>query len=121
MATKDLQSTKRIVVVVSGTTIIPTDDFEALTFVLETQDTTAITFEHGDDAALSDAVAVPAQFIVGETTFTASGAAAVGYVGKRRYVRATVANAVANTSIFAIEERLRKIGELTDVDKTERT
>lgn len=121
MATKDLQSTKRVLVVTSGTTIINTDDFEALTFIFQTQDTTSIAFVHGDDSALSDGVAVPAQFIVGETAFTAAGAAAVGYVGKKRYVKATITNAVANTSVFAVEEALRAIGEMTDVDKTERT
>jgi len=121
MATKDLASVKRLVTVTSGTTIIDTCDFEALTYALQVQDTTAVTIEHGDESDLSDATTVPAQFIIGETAFTAAGEALIGYVGKKRYVRVTVANPVASTSIFAIPEQLRVIGELQDVDKTERT
>lgn len=121
MATKDLASVKRLITVTSGSTIIDTCDFEALTYLLQVQDTTAVTLEHGDESDLSDATTVDADFIIGETSFTATGNAIIGYVGKKRYVRVTVANAVASTSIFAVPEKLRVIGQLEDVDKTERT
>ncbi|TIP07805.1 hypothetical protein [Mesorhizobium sp.] len=58
--------------------------------------TFAVTIEHGDAANLSDAVAVPADQLNGTLalagfTFAADSAARkLGYVGGKRYVRATV-------------------------------
>lgn len=123
MATKDKASVKRIVVVTPGTTIIDTDDFEALTFAFEVGTTTAVTFQDGDTPTLTDAATVAADFLIGDTSgYAAAGAALVGYVGKKRYVRMqAITNPVANTSVFAMPEELRAIGTLSDVNKSERT
>lgn len=119
MATVDQQTVLDPTVLVSATTILDTVGSEALSVVFEANGTTtALSVEHGDDSGLSDAVAVPAQFLIGELTPSAAGAALVGYVGKKRYVRVTVANPVANTSIYALQGKNRRDGAYTDVDKT---
>jgi len=86
----------------SGVTIVDTQGYESLTFILPVQDTTALSLEHGDDSALADAVAVPADFVLGETAYTAAGTGKVGYVGKKRYVRITVTDAPADDTIVAV-------------------
>lgn len=117
MATIDMQSTMGVVTVVSGTTIIDTEGYEALTFALQHGNTTSIAFVHGDESDLSDGVAVPSDFIIGDTSFTDTGAALVGYVGKRRYVRATLTNPVASTSVFALEGARRNDNTLPPAAK----
>lgn len=119
MATVDQQTVLDATVLVSATTILDTVGSESLTVAFEADgSTTVISLEHGDDSGLSDAVAVPAQFLIGELTPAAAGAALVGYVGKKRYVRVTVTNPVAGTSIMALQGKNRRDGAYTDVDKT---
>lgn len=121
MASKELASIKRLITITPGTTIIDTQDFEALTFVLRVGNGTAVSFQDGDESDLSDAADVAATFIIGDTSFTADGNAIIGYVGKKRYVRMqAITTPVANSTVFAIPEALRVIGTLQDVDKTTR-
>lgn len=79
--------------------IIDSGDFESLTFALYTGTIAdgdyALILEDGDDSGLSDAATVGADFIVGTLpSFTEdtddNSAAKCGYVGKKRYVRASV-------------------------------
>lgn len=78
--------------------IIDTQDFNALTFVLNVGARTDGTFtpnlQHGDASDLSDAATVPADDIVGTyaggAINTAQTVKKLGYVGNKRYVRLQV-------------------------------
>lgn len=118
MALRDMQSVLGISTVVSASTIIDTVDSEAWTIALTVKSGTTVTFEDGDDPTLSDAAAVTSQFLIGDTTFTAAGEALIGYVGKKRYIRVTVADPVAATSVYAINGQRRRDGLFTDVNKS---
>lgn len=110
MASKDLK-TKLIADarLVSGTTIIDTEGCESVTFIFPAGATTSIALAHGDDSALSDAAAVHADFIIGALSgYDADSTVMVGYVGKKRYVRATLTNAEANTSLVCVKSDLRR-------------
>ena len=90
--------------VVSATTIIDTNEFESLTFILNVIDTTSLELTHGDDSGLSDGTTVGSDFLIGETAYTATGVGKLGYVGKKRYVQITVTNPATDTTIFAIQD-----------------
>lgn len=72
--------------------------------------TFAVTLEHGDQANLSDAVAVPADQMNGSLTlasfdFSADNALRkIGYIGSKRYVRATItpSNNAGNAFVSAV-------------------
>jgi len=103
MANKDqVTKIKPDATIVSGVTIVDTQGYESLTFISAVIDTTAYSLEHGDDPALADAVAVPADFVLGETAYTAAGTGKVGYVGKKRFVRFTVVNPAVDETIVAV-------------------
>lgn len=79
--------------------IIDTNDFGAFTFyvlidaLVDADATFAVTFEEGDDSGLSDAAAVPAENLIGNADFDFNddnSITHVGYVGKKRFVQATV-------------------------------
>ena len=82
--------------------IIDTAGYNALSFVVvtgtlsSTAATFAVTLEHGDDSGLSDTTAVVASELAGTLanaafTFAADNSCRkIGYLGNRRYVRATV-------------------------------
>ena len=79
--------------------IIDTVGNESLTFGLITGTITdgdyAVTIQHGDDSGLSDATTAGSDDLIGTLpSFTDNGdddkAAIVGYVGKKRYVRANI-------------------------------
>ena len=89
---------------VSGTTIVDTQGYEALSFIFATINTTAVTLAHGDDSGLSDTSAVTSDFIIGDVAYTAAGTGKVGYVGKKRYVEITIANPAVDVTITAIQE-----------------
>lgn len=84
--------------------------------------TFAVTMEHGDTANLSDAAAVPADQLNGTLSlagfdFNADNALRkIGYVGAKRFVRATItpANNTGNAFVSAIwllgRQNLRPLG-----------
>jgi len=97
---------------------IDTDGYESLTFIIATgtlsdaDATFAVTFEHGDNSALSD-TAVPAADDLTDVVSTAinftfefdNKCKWIGYIGKKRYVRMTItpsANDSGNIPIAAI-------------------
>jgi hypothetical protein len=89
--------------------IIDTQDFESLTFVQVlgalTDGTYTLLIEDGEDSGLSDAAAVADDFLVGTEASTvlsaANGISRIGYVGKKRYVRASVVSATVTTGATA--------------------
>ena len=82
--------------------IIDTAGFSSLVFLLilgalvDADATFAVTVDHGDDAALSDASPVPSDKLTGtlaQASFTFSDdnkTRKIGYVGSKRYVRLTI-------------------------------
>ena len=118
MCTIDQQSVMGVEAVASGTTIVDTKGFEALTFALQVANGTTVAFTDGNDSALSDGSAVEARFLIGPTSFTQAGSALIGYVGKNRYVKVTVTNEVADTSLFALSGARDRNGQFQDVDKS---
>jgi hypothetical protein len=82
--------------------IIDRQGFDSLTFVIATGSiadadaTFAVTVDHGDQANLSDAAAVPASELVGTTGLAGFNfgdddeTRKLGYVGSKRYVRLTI-------------------------------
>lgn len=83
--------------------IIDTQNFESLEYFIQGGVVTNGTFtpelEHGDDAALADAAAVPSDFILGSLSDAVVDASdevkRVGYVGHKRYVRLNLVSAGA--------------------------
>lgn len=56
--------------------------------------------EDGDDPALADAAAVADEFLLGTeagAALTAAGVSKIGYIGNKRYVRATATTAAGST------------------------
>lgn len=78
--------------------IIDTQGYNSLTFILNvgarTDGTYTISLEHGDAANLSDTAAVTGTDLVGTVAGSAVAAAQtqkkLGYVGNKRYVRASI-------------------------------
>lgn len=89
--------------IVSATTIVDTQGYESLTFVLPVINTTSLALTHGDDSGLSDGAAVGSDFLIGQTAYTATGTGKLGYVGKKRYVQITVTNPATDTTIVAVK------------------
>jgi len=84
--------------------IIDTMTFEALEFIFQsgtiTDGTYTVSLEEGDDAALADAAAVSADETLGSISFVAADdntAKRIGYIGKKRYVRASVVSTGTST------------------------
>ena len=89
--------------------IIDTQDFESLTFILHvalrTSGTYTVTIEDGDDSGLSDTAAVTVaddpQTIIpalaAQLARSTDGVTRFGYIGKKRFVRVTV-----TTSAFSV-------------------
>lgn len=98
--------------------IIDTSGYESVAFVIligllaAAAATFAVTVEHGDDAALADAAAVPATNLTGTLALAGFDQAAdnktrkIGYTGSKRYVRIKITpagnNAAANISAVAV-------------------
>lgn len=81
----------------TNTSIVDTAGFEALEFLFSsstvTDGTYVVSLQHGDDASLSDATTVSSDETLGAFTYVAADdnvAKRVGYIGKRRYVRAVL-------------------------------
>lgn len=89
--------------IVSATTIIDTQGYQSLSFIVEVVNGTALSLEDGEDSGLSDGAAVDAAFVIGDAAYTAAGTGKIGYVGKKRYVQLTVATPATNTSIVALQ------------------
>lgn len=89
--------------IVSATTIVDTQGYQSLTFSSAVVNGTTYALTHGEDSALSDGAAVPADYVVGQTAYTAGGTGKVGYVGKKRYVQITVGTPATDTTIVAIQ------------------
>jgi hypothetical protein len=89
--------------------IIDTAGFEAVTFVQATGAYTdgnyTLLIEDGDDSGLSDAAAVSDDFLIGTEAATVLSAAnsvsRIGYVGKKRYVRASIVSDTTSTGATA--------------------
>lgn len=88
---------------VSGTTIVDTQGYQSLTFSSAVINTSTYTLTDGEDSALSDGATVVAAFRIGDVAYTAAGTGKVGYVGKKRYVKITVANPATDVTIYAIQ------------------
>ena len=77
--------------------IIDTKGFRQIEFILKsgaiTDGAYTVTATQGDDAALADGVAVPAELLLGSIAFADTddnAAKRVGFIGKQRYVRFSV-------------------------------
>lgn len=85
--------------------IIDTQAFNALTFLLNlgarTDGSYSLAITHGDDAALADSSVVDASDLVGTPAATAvavaQGVSKIGYVGNKRYVRASIVSTGVTT------------------------
>ena len=118
MANKDLATKILADITVASAEVVDVQGAESLTYLLETIDTTNVALEHGDDDALADAADVPEDFIiVGDATGALSGndvvydgvdTAVIGYVGGKRYVRATITNPATNAAICTVKGDLLK-------------
>lgn len=96
--------------IVSG--IIDTQGYESLTLVLVTgtdadaDATFAVTLEHGDDSALADTAAPASTDLIGTLANAGYNFAAdfktrkIGYIGSKRYVRATVTPSGNTGNVF---------------------
>jgi len=89
--------------------IIDSEGFASLVLTLVTGTVTdgdyTLVVEHGDDSALSDATTAAATDLIGGLpSFTADTddnlAKAVGYIGKKRYVRASIVSANTTSGAF---------------------
>jgi hypothetical protein len=89
--------------------IVDSKGFASLVLTLVTGTVTdgdyTLVVEHGDDSALSDAATVSTTDLIGGLpSFTADTddnlAKAVGYVGKKRYVRASIVSANTTSGAF---------------------
>lgn len=113
MAKRDMATTIVPDITVASTDIIDTQTAESITYILETVDGTSVAFEDGDDSGLSDAADVEDKFlIVGDAVGAVTGndvaydavtTANIGYVGKKRYVRATVTTPATNAAICVVK------------------
>lgn len=89
--------------------IIDTAGFESCTFIQAigtlTDGTYTLLIEDGDDSGLSDAANVADDFLVGTEASTVLSASdtnsRIGYVGKKRYVRASIVSATVTTGVAA--------------------
>jgi hypothetical protein len=100
-------------ITVASTDIIDTQGAESLTYLLATINTTSVALVHGDDSALADVSDVGADFIIvgdsngtvvgNDVGYTAATTAQIGYVGKKRYVKATITNAATDTTIVTVK------------------
>ncbi len=118
MASKDLATKIVPDITVASADIIDTQGAESLTYMLHTKATTNVAFQDGDDSGLSDAADVAAKFLIvndsdgtltlNDVLYTAAVTANIGYVGKKRYVKATVTNAATDTTILTIKGDLHK-------------
>lgn len=90
--------------------IIDSIGFNSLTFGINigaVTSTVTLTLEHGDESDLSDAAVVAAEDIIGALTTIETGDASsamwFGYIGKKRYVRLSIASGEATVGIVAIK------------------
>jgi hypothetical protein len=95
--------------------IIDRLDYESLTFLIATgalpdaDATFTVLVEHGDDAALADAAAVPDAQLVGTEALASflfsddNKCFKIGYIGNKRYVRLTITPAAnASASLLCV-------------------
>lgn len=96
--------------------IVDTAGYSSLAFIInlgqlaDADATFAVTVDHGDDAALADAVAVPDDKLTGTKAQASfrydddNKLRKIGYVGAKRYVRLTItpANNTGNAFVTAI-------------------
>jgi len=118
MSKKDMATRINPDITVASEDIIDTQGAESLTYILGTKATTNVAFEHGDAANLSDASDVGADFLIvadsngaltgNDVLYDAAVTANIGYVGKKRYVKATVTDAATDTTIAVIHGDLLK-------------
>jgi len=89
--------------------IIDTAGFESTTFVQAigtlTDGTYTLLIEDGNDSGLSDAAAVADDFLIGTEAATVLSVSdtnsRIGYVGKKRYVRASIVSATVTIGVAA--------------------
>lgn len=96
------------------TSIVDTQNFESLTLafnigaIASVGATFTVLVQDGNDSGLSDAATVDAAFLIGSNlngsqqfvTADANTTKKIGYVGHKRYVRATITPASNGTSAF---------------------
>ena len=97
------------------------DGAESCALILRTQNTTTVTLTEGDESDGSDATAVDDEFIlVGDAvgtiaanvvSYTSAVTGIIGYVGKKRYLTVTVANAAVDTTIVLVKGDLHESPE----------
>jgi hypothetical protein len=113
MPIRDLATKINPDITASSGDIVDTRLGYSLTYLTHTKATTTLTFLEGDDSALSDSAAVSVDDLIiadsdgtkalNVVTYTDAVTACVGYVGKKRYVKMTVANAATDTTIVTIK------------------
>lgn len=111
-ALKDLATLIKPAAYTSGAAL-NTSGYMSTTFIVPTQNTTSVALTESDDDSTYNDVA-EAKIIVGkdgvvtgtlsgnDVGYTASGTGVIGYAGKKKYVKATVTNAVSNTTIHSV-------------------
>lgn len=90
--------------------IIDSYDFNSMTFIVSTGAITSdvtLTLEHSDDSGFSSSEVVPSDLVFGDLPSLTSAANTdgqvwLGYFGKKRYVRLSVASGSADLSAVAL-------------------
>lgn len=116
MANREIGSTTKLNALYTSGTAVDTAGSQAVIFGAPTQATTAVTVTDSDDDSTYTAVGTDLLLVhdddgvkaLNVITYSESGSAYISYVGKKRYVKFTVANAVSNTSLFVTTGQLRK-------------
>jgi hypothetical protein len=110
MPIKDNATTVQSDITYASGGALDTRGYMSATFVLATINTTAVALTESDDNSTYTDVAATniikgdgvAGAIAGnDVTYTAAGTGRIGYVGKKRYVKATVTNAATDTTIVS--------------------
>ena len=113
---KDMGSVIQVAAYTSAAEI-DTQYAEGMALALPTQDTTAVAVTECDTSGGTYTDVAEAFILVGDddgvlsgndVTYSESGTGLVSYVGKKRYVKFTVTNAVSNTSLILIKGSLSK-------------
>ena len=116
MANREIGSVTKINALYTSGTAVDTVGSQAVIFGAPSQATTAVTITESDDDSTYNAVDTDSILVhdddgvkaLNVITYSDSGSVYLSYIGKKRYVKFTVANAVSNTSLFVLTGKLRK-------------
>ena len=110
MANKDQATVLKCDITYASGDTLDIQGYESATVILGVVDTSSIALqESDDDSTYTD---VGADFIIvgdgagtvsgNDVAYTAAGTGVIGYVGKKRYIQATVTNPATDTTVLTI-------------------